>query len=203
MDLNRFSPGGSSQERETLMLADFPRFEPSEIEETPEAEELIELIKAIRNIRGENDIKPNVKIDMTVVCKSDRLSANIVSLKEMLYPLAGIETIFLADGYKKRESDAGSVGKEFEVFVHLAETVDAQQEIDRFEKERKKLEAKRIRIEGKLDNQNFMEKAPRAVIEKNREELDAINRKMEKIEKNLASLKNGNPGLSPKTAEGS
>ena len=203
MDLNRFSPGGSSQERETLMLADFPRFEPSEIEEMPEAEELIELIKAIRNIRGENDIKPNVKIGMTVVCKSDRLSANIVSLKETLYPLAGIETIFLADEYKKRESDAGSVGKEFEVFVHLAETVDAQQEIDRFEKERKKLEAKRKRIEGKLDNQNFMEKAPRAVIEKNREELDAINRKMEKIEKNLASLKNGNPGLSPQTSEGS
>ncbi len=189
IDLSRLLGENGKNSYETLMLCQFPRVDVSEIDDTPDADSLIELVNVIRSIRGENNVKPNVKINVTVIAKTSQLLKNIKSLKQTLLPLARLKSISLAERYEKREGDAGGVGEEFELFAHLAETIDVDQETSRLEKEKNKLEAKQKQIRGKLNNQDFLAKAPESVIKKNREALAVIDRKTEKILENLASLK--------------
>jgi len=88
---------------------------------------------------------------------------------------------------------AGGVGNRFEVFVDLSESIDVAQETNRLEKEKAKLQAKQAQIQHKLNNDDFMSKAPATVIDKNRAELAEIETKIEKIAKNLSALNQNQP----------
>ena len=173
----------------SIMLADFPMADKDDLKTEQEASLMIELISVIRNIRGENNIKPNIKIDIIVVSKNESLNKNIDSFEEIIAALAGVKDIKLQDQIEKAEGLAGGVGKEFEVFIDLTETIDVEQETKRLEKEKAKLVATREQIEKKLNNEAFLAKAPEKVVQKNKDELEEINDKIEKIEENLNTIK--------------
>jgi valyl-tRNA synthetase len=172
----------------TLMLATFPSPEASQLRTNPRAEALIELISLVRNIRGENTIKPNLKIEIIAVTQNRELAADLVTFEEIVYALAGVKKIAIQDSIEKAEGMAGAVGKGFEVFVDLRETIDVESETNRLEKEKAKLLAKQDQIQKKLGNEAFLAKAPEAVVQKNKEELDEIQLKIEKIEENLKTI---------------
>ncbi len=173
----------------TIMLAEFPRVEQSDLQGDPQAEMLIELVSLVRNIRGENNIKPNVKIDIIAVTKNQDLAKDIDSYKEIIFALGSIKNIAIRDAIEKSEGLAGGVGKGFEVFVDLTETIDVEQETKRLQKEKAKLLVKQEQIQKKLNNESFLSKAPDAVIRKNRDELAEIDVKIEKIDENLETIK--------------
>ncbi len=173
----------------TVMLAEFPRVEESDFGDDPQAEMLIELVSLVRNIRGENNIKPNVKIDIIAVTRNQDLAKDIDSYKEIIFALGGIKNIAIRDAIEKSEGLAGGVGKDFEVFVDLTETIDVDQETNRLQKEKAKLLVKQEQIQKKLNNESFLAKAPDAVVQKNRDELAEIDVKIEKIDENLETIK--------------
>ncbi len=174
---------------ETIMLAPFPEVSESDIETVEEAEQMVELISVIRNIRGENGIKPNRKIDIICISSQTALNDNLKLYQEIIRSLAGVQNIELKSTIENKEGLAGGVGNGFEVFIDLSESIDVDQETNRLEKEKAKLTAKQAQIIGKLNNQQFLSKAPDNVVEKNRAELAEIDTKLEKIDKNLIALK--------------
>ena len=91
-------------------------------------------------------------------------------------------------GIAAEEGLAGGVGSGFEVYIDLAENIDVAQETSRLEKEKAKLLAKQEQINRKLNNEEFLAKAPEKVVAKNRAELAEIDTKIEKIDKNLKAL---------------
>ena len=161
----------------------------SDIEKAAEAEQLIELINVVRNIRGENNIKPNRKIDIICVSNHKALNKNILVYQDIVQALAGIQKIELKEYIIKKEGLAGGVGSGFEVFVDMSESIDVAQETNRLEKEKTKLQSKQAQIQKKLNNKEFLSKAPTNVIDKNRVELSEIETKIEKIDKNIKAIK--------------
>ncbi|MBT7891723.1 MAG: class I tRNA ligase family protein, partial [Deltaproteobacteria bacterium] len=174
---------------ETIMLSSFPEASESDIEKAAEAEQLIELINVVRNIRGENNIKPNRKIDIICVSNHKALNKNILVYQDIVQALAGIQKIELKEYIIKKEGLAGGVGSGFEVFVDMSESIDVAQETNRLEKEKTKLQSKQAQIQKKLNNKEFLSKAPTNVIDKNRVELSEIETKIEKIDKNIKAIK--------------
>ncbi len=174
----------------SIMLADFPQFKQEEVGTNMEAEQMIELITVIRNIRGENNIKPNVKIDIFIVSQNVKLGQNVKEFEEIVFALAGVKSITQQIKVDKSEGLAGGVGKDFEVFVDLSGSIDSAQETKRLKKEKAKLVAKQEQIQKKLGNDAFLSKAPEKVIQKNRNELEEIQTKITKIEENLKTIKN-------------
>ena len=171
------------------MHAPFFDINKEQLRTIPEAEQIVEMISVIRNIRGENNIKPNVKIDILVATKDDSLVKNMSTFEEIVFALAGVKSVAVQEQVEKREGLAGGVGKAFEVFIDLSGTIDTEQETKRLDKEKKKLLAKQEQISRKLSNEEFLSKAPEKVIEKNRAELDEINMKISKIDENLETIK--------------
>ena len=71
----------------------------------------------------------------------------------------------------------------------FAELVDIRQEIERLEKEEKRLSGELARVNGMLNNERFMSKAPEAKVAEEREKLVKYTQMMEQVKERLAQLR--------------
>ena len=70
----------------------------------------------------------------------------------------------------------------------LAELVDFAKEIERLEKEQKKLGGEIARCNGMLNNEKFISKAPAAKIDEEKEKLKKYTQMLEQVENRLQQL---------------
>ena len=96
--------------------------------------------------------------------------------------------IFLID-IEKPEQSATAVSAGMELYIPLQGLVDLEEEKNRMEKRISEIERLLKAIEGKLSNENFLERAPESVVEKERSNLKKLNEELEKITVNLEVLK--------------
>lgn len=177
-------------EGETIMTQALPQFEAEKYDENVVAD--IEWVKSfitcIRNLRAEYDIVPSKPLDVMLKAASqqdaDRLEANIVVIKS----LAKLDNVrVLADGEETPACAAALVAKS-ELLIPMAGLIDKDAEMARLAGEVKKTLDEIKRIEGKLNNQGFVAKAPEAVVAKEREKLDGYRETLAKLEEQQATI---------------
>ena len=74
-------------------------------------------------------------------------------------------------------------------YIPFAELVDIAQEIERLEKEEKKLQGELARVNGMLSNEKFLSKAPESKIAEEKDKLDKYTRMMEQVKERLDALR--------------
>ena len=84
----------------------------------------------------------------------------------MLQSLTKVESIELLAEDADPPMSASSLAGKLEILVPVADLIDKDAEKARLGKELEKLEKEISRIENKLKNANFVDKAPAAVVEK-------------------------------------
>jgi valyl-tRNA synthetase len=150
---------------------------------------LQELVRAVRTIRSEFTIPPERKIDLTVVAaKATGIQENFESHRELIAHLAGSRSIAFAEKRPEGDGNIPAAGKDFEVFVLAREAIDAPREIARLSREKTKTETERQRTSEKLANSVFVDRAPPEVVDREREKLAELDRRIEKIEGYLRVL---------------
>jgi valyl-tRNA synthetase len=138
-------------------------------------------IEGVRNIRGEMNIKPSRKIPVFLENTTQSDVQRLEKHGEYLKNLARLESIsVLSKGKAAPESATALVG-EMKVLVPLAGLIDKGAELKRLEKEIQKLEKELASVQGKLNNENFVSRAPESIVQQEK------NRATE-IESSLASL---------------
>lgn len=148
---------------------------------------LIELITKIRNIRGEYNIKPSLTIDIHIQSNSELLKKLVLEKKEILHQLAKVKEVYFTDVVLQKA--ATTVGKDFQIYIPLKDLINIEDEIRRLEKEKSTL-LQDINIYGnKLKNKNYLEKAPKHIIEKDKEKHEELSRQIEAINKSIDKLK--------------
>ena len=106
---------------------------------------------------------------------------------ELISLLTGARELSLgAQG--ERQGTIPVVGSGFEAFVHVRELIDLGRESARLAKELANLEQQAERTRGKLANAAFVDKAPPEVVAKEREKLEELARRQEKIRGYLKDL---------------
>lgn len=70
----------------------------------------------------------------------------------------------------------------------FAELVDIEKEIERLKKEEEKLEKELARVNGMLNNERFISKAPESKVQEEREKLERYTNMMEQVKERLAQL---------------
>ncbi|MBL8091488.1 MAG: class I tRNA ligase family protein, partial [Anaerolineales bacterium] len=171
-----------------LIAAKFP--EPTE-EESWEAKsiadfELIqEIVRSIRNLRAEKGIAPSKKLSATISAgdKLDLLT-NQVSVIASLSGLDNSQFTIHKTLKDKPEDSAALVVGSIEIYLPLAGMVDLANEKARLEKELKEAESHITRLENLL-NGDFANKAPAALVQKEKEKLAGYKDTAEKIKAQL------------------
>jgi len=174
---------------ETIMLSSYPVSDKNYIFEKEEAEAsfIQNIIYTVRNIRGENKIQPNIQINASLITDQKR----IVLLEQnagVIKKLAKIENLYFAKEHKKSEDEVVGVGQGFEIYISLEGIVDIEKERARLQAELDRLNSSIQSVKGKLQNKNFVEKAPPAIVVKEKEKLNYLEEEKNKILKNLKSL---------------
>ena len=145
-------------------------------------------ILGIRKIRSGMDIKPGKPLP--VLCQNgteqdkQRLTAN----QHYLTSLAKLESITWLDANQTAPESATALVGEMKLLIPMAGLIDAQAEKQRLGKEIDKKHQEHERIEKKLQNPNFVEKAPANVVEKERNKLKDIQSTIDNLREQLAKI---------------
>ncbi|MCE5335909.1 MAG: valine--tRNA ligase [Desulfobacteraceae bacterium] len=173
----------------SIMKAPFP--EPEEARIDPDAEREMEtlmgIITVIRNIRGEMNVAPSQMVEVVCLCEDDRDSDVLRMHERAVSDFGRISKLTVAHtgGMEKPRFAAGAVVGKTEVFVVLKDILDVDGESNRLRKELAKLEKEFGVTQKKLSNEDFLQKAPQDVIEKEREKSARLGEKIDKLSRRL------------------
>jgi valyl-tRNA synthetase len=147
------------------------------------------IITGIRNIRGEMNISPMLSLDVSVHSQDDSTRATIQQYTDMVVNLARLKSMSVENTGKRPKSAATSVVEDATIFVSLEGIIDFKQEIQRLEKEINKLTPELTKISKKLNNEDFLSKAPEHVVEKAKEKHEAFIQKQQNLQMHLDKIK--------------
>ena len=167
------------------MVAEYPRYNSKFAyrKDKAAAETVMAIIKGLRNLRAQVNAPMSKKVDLYVVTEEKKLIERTSSYIEKL---AGVNTItFVQSKADIKEKVLSCVLAGFEIYVPLGELVDVEKELARLKTELEKIESEIAFSSNKLNNPGFAAKAPKAVVDKEREKLAANNEIKAKL---LASI---------------
>jgi valyl-tRNA synthetase len=175
---------------ESIMISAFPECNEKWIDKKTESEMAFvqNSINSIRNVRGELSIPPSKDIEIIISFSDNSKETIIKKYQSYFQRLARVIRITgLTDSAKPKQS-ASAVVDGGEVFIPLAGLIDIGAERERIQKEITHAEAMVENIEKKLVNENFVNRAPKEIVEKEREKLDNFKTNLDKLRNNLAAL---------------
>ncbi|MDR1135910.1 MAG: valine--tRNA ligase [Clostridiales Family XIII bacterium] len=173
-----------------LIKAAWPRPEVEEEWKTAGArlEKAMEVIRSIRNIRAESETAPSKRLKAFIM-PSEGAGDALRREEAHIRNLAGLTSVMYIGSREDAPADAASaVTGCAEIFIPLDELLDYKAEFDRLTKEKTKLEGDIARINGKLSNKGFVEKAPAAVVDAERERLANYEDMAVKLKERLAMV---------------
>ncbi len=175
-------------EGESIMISEWPKASVELADSTAEAEMIgiMDAIKGIRNVRNEMNVPPSKKVKLYVVTHEKALFEQAGVFFEKL--ASASETEICEDKSGLPENTVSVVTAKAEILLPMDELVDREKEIERLTKEKTKLEGEIKRVEGKLSNKGFTDKAPVAVVEEERQKGEKYRAMLEKVMESLAKM---------------
>ena len=153
-----------------------------------DVEWLKSFIVGIRTIRGEMNIPPNKTLPVLLKNASAEDRRRLADCNDFLTTLAKLESVELLPATATAPASATALVGAMEVLIPMAGLIDRDAELSRIEKALAKMAKDCARTEGKLANDNFVSKAPAAVIEKERTKLADMKMQMDKLAAQKASI---------------
>ncbi len=168
----------------TIMCSRFPELRPewSDAEAETQIGDLIEAVRAVRNIRAEMGIAPRVELD--VFLKAGAGAGAVRANEPLMRRLARAGSV--SYDTQPPAGCATAVAAGSELSVPVAEHVDLRAEADRLRKELGKVDKERTQLEKKLNNPDFLERAPEDVIVRSRERMAAAEQERDTLMQSLS-----------------
>ena len=150
-------------------------------------DELINIISELRVIRSEN---ANIKDETLHLVLSGNLAPSMVKLiqefEEIVCGIAKLDAIeFSTDDYEESIEKAMT---NYKIIIPLAGLIDPEEELERLRKELGNVENDIKIISSKLENEQFVAKAPEAVVQKEKGKITTAENKKLMLEKSIAKL---------------
>jgi valyl-tRNA synthetase len=176
-------------EGDSIMVAPFPKARGARRDAAAEAgmRPIIDIVSAIRAVRSESRIPPAVELRVDVKAPPSATAA-LAAAAPLMGALARASITVSPDVTRPPQS-AHAVAGPAEVFVHLAGVVDLAAERGRLTKEIERADKEIAFLEGKLARPEFVERAPAAVVERERARLAEQRQIHDKLSASLAAIR--------------
>lgn len=175
----------------TIMLQAYPTVNDALIDDSIEAEFawLQQVIVNIRTVRSEMTIPPSKDINAIFHKTNKNEESWLASSESYLKKLAKLESITVTNGQADIPQSATTLVGSMEIHIPMAGLIDVEAESARLQKEIDKIQKNISQFEGKLNNENYVKKAPAPVVEQERVRLQDALTARGKLEEQLVSIK--------------
>ena len=147
-------------------------------------------IKGIRNMRAEMNVPMGKRSEVILVPATEELKGILETHGDYFHTLGWAEKVtVLSPDSPKPENATVTVVNGLEVYLLLKDLIDADKEKERIAKEQATVLKEIARLEGKLNNQGFLAKAPEAVVAKEKEKLEEYKQKQQALNEREEFLK--------------
>lgn len=180
-------------QEESIMISSWPVYQ--EERNFPQEERAIEVIKeavrGIRNVRTGMNVAPSRKAAVYVVSAEEDLRRIFEEGKLFFASLAYASQVIVQSDETGIDSDAVSVViHNAGLYIPFADLVDISQEIERLQKEEKRLAGELARSRAMLTNERFLSKAPEDKVAEEKEKLEKYEQMMSQVQERLTQLQN-------------
>ncbi len=179
-------------EEESIMIAKWSEYMESRsfARDERDIETIKEAVRGIRNVRTEMNVAPSKKAHVFVVSEKEDIRKIFDAGKLFFTSLAFASNVTIQCDKNGIAEDAVSVViANADIYIPFAELIDIKQEIERLEKEEKRLDSEISRVNGMLGNERFMSKAPEAKITEEKEKLTKYTQMKQQVIERLAQLR--------------
>ena len=149
---------------------------------------LKEFILGIRKIRGEMNISPGKPLPCFVKSYSSKDQSYIDNNKAMLFALAKLDTVDLLSQDEEEPESAIALVGEMKILIPLAGLIDKGAERDRLNKEIEKLSKLKSQFAAKLNNEKFINGAPEAVVNNEKDKLASTENALKDLNQQLVKI---------------
>ena len=180
------------EEEESIMISSWPvyREDWNYAAEEKDIEIIKEAVRGIRNVRSSMNVPPSKKARVFVVSDREDIKNAFTQGRLFFASLAYASEVTVQTDRSGIADDAVTVViAGATCYIPFAELVDIAQEIERLEKEEKKLQGELARVNGMLNNERFLSKAPESKIAEEKEKLEKYTQMMEQVRERLAALR--------------
>jgi valyl-tRNA synthetase len=174
---------------ESIVISPYPTDLPRDHDAEEEMFYLMEAVVGIRNVRGEMNISPGLEVRAFVRTFTDRASEVLMENSSFIKRLARVTEMTIGRGIERPKGAATAVKDSFEIYVPLEGLLNITAEIDRLMKEKKKVEESLGLLERKMMNDDFLKRAPRDIVEKEKAKHQELMQRDERLELGIQRLK--------------
>ena len=175
---------------ESIMISEYPLGSENTSERDYQSVEwLKDIVSGIRNIRGELLIKPSIKIS-SIFKGGDQLDKeNLNEIGSYIEKLCGLKEIIWAEESSQDIPSSMFTRDNLKVMIPLEGLIDAKEEMQRLNKKISKLIQEKEMLGSKLSNQNFVENAPKDLVEAQKDRFSVLSKELENLDLQIKEIK--------------
>ena len=149
-----------------------------------------EIINGIRKTRSDLNIHPKSILNITIFAEDNDLIKTIDKNQKLIMNLAKVSKVNISQD-NDTISDAATITlKNIKIFIHTDNSIDKKSQRDRLKKRLAELNEGLKKINSKLQNKNFIERAPSDIIKENTIKRENLTEEIQSINNLLESLSN-------------
>ena len=181
----------------SLIIASFPKFNSKWVnpKAKKEIQMIIDLVSQIRNVRGENTVSPSKLISATVVLKEKKNMNLLNSYSESIKNLAKLSQVTWQTEPLHTQNRVVVPLTFGEVVIPMTELFNVEEEKKRLQKELMKIEEDITHLNSRLSQASFVERAPKEIVQKEKDRFQELKSKKEKLEESLKKITSNGSSL--------
>jgi valyl-tRNA synthetase len=185
---SRSEPSEGTGENQTdIIVSSWPVSNGKWIDESAEGNfvEIQEVITGVRTLRAEMNVPPGMRADLLI--RSD----NGQSLKlneQLIRDLAKVDDLTIEPDVERPDKSATVVVGKKELFIPLGDLIDVETEKKRLTEKIESLNGRLSSVAAKLNNQDFVSRAPKEVVNRERKKLGDMKENLAKLKQNYTNL---------------
>ena len=149
---------------------------------------VIEIITALRNIRGEMNVPPGEQIDAILRPKEEEVERRLKRNQMFIQNLAKVKSLTIFGEKEKPAYSAFAQVQDVEILVPMDRS-RMEEEVRRLQKEISKIEKDIAFVNRKLSNEQFLSKAPKEVVQEEKEKGFQYQTVRDKLEESLKKIR--------------